>query len=153
MEAELAAAGKKKRRSKADLHTDAKKSLENKKQQLQKSHECEEGLRSALADSEGLVARMLEALCEAEEAAEAANTRLSQRLMELEPFGDEALRGKAIFRRKQLMEEVKQLQEDAKAPEAQHEMLSTLSRPHCCKFKMIFSCFPLQSKSISCSHI
>ena len=121
METELAAAGKKKRRSKADLHTDAKKSLENKKQQLQKSHKREEGLRSALADSEGLVARMLEALCEAEEAAEAANTRLSQRLMELEPFGDEALRGKAIFRRKQLMEEVKRLQEDAKAPEAQHE--------------------------------
>jgi hypothetical protein len=41
--------------------------------------------------------------------------------MELEPFGDEALRGEAIFRRRRLVEEVKRLQEAAKAPEAQHE--------------------------------
>ena len=121
----MAAAGKRKRRSKSDVITDTKKSLANKKQQLQKSQKRAEGLRSRLTDSQGLVARMLEALCEAEEAAEAANTRLSQRLMELEPFGDEGsnhgLRGAAIFRRQELLAEVKRLQEAAKEPEAQHE--------------------------------
>ena len=61
-----------KRRSKGDLNQDCKKSLENKKEQLRKANEREEALQSRLEESEELVARMLQALDEAEEAAAAA---------------------------------------------------------------------------------